>query len=65
MSAQEATSRALAQASTPYQQSGVREDVTAPRACVVSETSPGYEFCQTHKARASWGVCDGRFEAWT
>jgi len=64
MGAQEATSRALALASTPYQQSGTRVDILAPRACVVTETAPGYEFCHTHKARASWGVCDGRFEAW-
>jgi hypothetical protein len=32
VSAQEATSRALALAATPYQQSGARVDVTAPSA---------------------------------
>jgi len=32
--------------------------------CVVTETSPGYEFCHTHKMRAAWGLCDGRYEAW-
>jgi hypothetical protein len=47
MRAQEATSRALAQASTPYQQSGTRVDITAPRRILAGTRvrlwNPNYE----------------------
>ena len=74
MGAQEATSRALAQASTPYQQSATRVDITAPRPCTpvysAEEDEKGYWpwSCSTHRMLTHMagpdGVCDGRFEAW-